>query len=67
MFVPSSFELDLISIDSRKRYFEDLASKDGKYQAVTEIGQFVLEINKKYNKILPQEFYSVDILEKKRI
>lgn len=58
MFVPSSFESDLISIDSKKRYFEDLASKGGKYMAVTEIGQFVLKINKKHHKILPQEFYS---------
>lgn len=61
MFVPSSFESDLIDIDSKKRYFEDLASKDGKYMAVTEIGQFVLKINKRYQKILPQEFYSIDV------
>jgi hypothetical protein len=58
MFVPFSFESDLISIDSKKRYFEDLASKGGKYMAVTEIGQFVLKINKKHHKVLPQEFYS---------
>lgn len=62
MFVPSSFELDLISVDSKKRYFEDLASKDGKYMAVTEIGKFILKINKNHCKVLAQEFYSVSAL-----
>ena len=61
LFVAPSFEEDLMNVKSKKRYFEDLESKGGKYMAVTKMGQFILKINKDNQKVLPQEFYSVDL------
>jgi len=61
LFVPPNLEADLISVDSKKRYFEDLESIGGKYMAVTEVGQLILKLNKEYQKVLPQEFYSVNL------
>jgi hypothetical protein len=57
LFIPKSFELDLNKKGDRKRYFEDLNSKGGKYEAFTKRGQFILNMNEKYQKILSQEFY----------
>ena len=59
LYIPKNFESDLDKKGDTKRYFEDLNSKSGNYQAFTKQGQLILRMNEKYQKILSQEFYNI--------